>query len=388
MHLTERINNRWHVLIDGENLMPLYWNIFLRGIGMGLVSLFTPLFIYFIGGIKLVALYVIIQRVLVFFTSIETTKIIERIGFRYSVLLGSLFLVVVLGLPAFFGNHAWVVYLMAIFSAPAITFYWKSRNSMMSIDGEGKRMGKETGIVHLLDRGSQVLAPFVGGTITQLFGFSALFGVGMIIFVASCIPLFFSPHHVKGDHVSWLGFVKWLRTFENRGAVWGIMGQAIDGFINLWFWPIYFYLAISNFEKLGGLVSIAMFLSMIMAFFAGRGFDQNHEKTARRFYLWGVVLSLLRLIRAFLNSWQGLFGLDMVTKLTSMNYYVPLDGYMYERGKKQISLEFFTYREAWLSLVMVFFAVLVFFLANVSWLWWFVFGTAGVGVLLGLKMKI
>lgn len=388
MYLSESINARWHRLVDGENLMPLYWNIFLRAIGTGLVGLYTPLFVYGIGGIKLVAVYIIVQRVLVALISIATTKMIEKIGFRYSVLLGSLFLVAVLGLPAIWGGQFWVVYLMAVLSAPAITFYWNSRQSMMSMDGQEMKIGRETGIMHLIERGSQVLTPFVGGFVTQVFGFSALFSVGVFVFLSSCIPLFFSPHHVKGDHVSCSGFWKWLKERTNIGAVMGISGQALDGAANLWMWPVYFYLAVGNFEVLGGLTSVAMFASMIGAFFAGRMFDGNREKGVKQFYVWGSIMAVLRMARALLASWQALFGLDVVTKVVSMNYYVPLDGYMFERGRRQIALEFFTYREMLFSAVMVIFAALIWLLAGMAWIWWFVFGVAAVGVLWGLKMKI
>lgn len=395
MHLWDRVDDGW----GGVGVLaPLYWNIFLRGLGMSMLGLFVPIYIYSIGasgaglaaGLRLIAWYMLIQRFLMAVMTVGVAKLIGKIGFRWGVLLGSSLTVVYYFLPSVLSASFGLVAIMAVLTAFSIPFYWISRLSVLAIDGEYKSFGRETGIVTFLERGGAVLSPLAGGVIAQVLGFKMLFTVGTVIVFLSTIPLFFMKHHRRDGEVSWRGFKRWLTDKNKRHLLISFVGEGWDGFVTSYYWPLFIFLAVGSMEVLGGISSITMLFSIVMVFFASRWFDKKRavggSEDERMFWRANGLLALVRFLRAGFGSLAGLFSIDLVTKLTSPFYWIPFGGYMYSAGKKDKSPRFYAYREMVYSLAIVIACGLVILMVGREWRWWGVFGFSAVGVLLTMMM--
>lgn len=395
MHLKEKIHE-WRVR-EAEPLTALYWNIFLRGMGMSMLGLFTPVFIFLIGqkagglvgGLRLVVAYLVIQRLLLVLVTVPVAKLVNKLGFRLSVLLGSSLTIFYYLLPTMLDESLWLVIMMALVTVLSIPFYRLSRHSMLALDGVGEERGKEMGVVQLLERGGAILAPLAGGVITQVLGFKALFGVGAVIILLSSVPLFFMKHHQRDGDISWGGVAEWFKK-DRRHLLVASVGEGLDGFVIGFFWPVFVFVAVGSFELLGGLTSAALLLSLLATFFASRVFDKKRAlggSEDEKIY-WSATwfLALSRLMRALFGGLMGLFGVDLVGKVISPYYWVPFGGYLYSAGKKDGGLRFYVAREVFYSLAIVVGAVLVWLMAGFGWRWWGIFGTSAVGVLLTLGL--
>jgi MFS family permease len=395
MHLKEKIHE-WRAR-EAEPLTALYWNIFLRGMGMSMLGLFTPIFIFLIGqktgglvqGLRLVVVYLVIQRLLLALVTVPVAKLVNRLGFRLSVLLGSSLTIFYYLLPTVFDESVWLVIAMALVTVLSIPFYWLSRHSMLALDGTKGEWGKEMGAVQLLERGGAILAPLVGGVIAQIFGFKVLFGVGAVIIFLSSVPLFFMKHHQRDGDITIKGVFEWF-TRDKRHLFLTTVGEGLDGFVMGFFWPVFVFTAVSSFEVLGGLTSAALLLSLLATFFASKVFDKKRalggSEDEKVYWTASWLLVLSRLARAVFGSLLGLFGVDLVGKLVSPYYWVPFGGYLYSAGKKDGGLRFYVAREIFYSLAIVLGSVLVWFLAPFAWRWWGIFGLSAMGVLLTMGL--
>lgn len=390
MHLKGRLEKH----LRAEPLTPMYWNVFLRGLGVSMMGLFTPIFIFLIGqaegglidGLRLVLIYLFLQRLGISILALGVTKVVAKLGFRISLLLGSVLLVFYYLIPGVWGEQVWVVYLMASISAVAIPFYWLSRHSILSMDGQKGKRGTEVGLVTLLTRGSAMLSPVVGGVILGLFGFKVLFIVGAVIVVFSSVPPFFMDHHVKDGSVSVKGFLGWAKDKKNLHRLSGFVGEGWEGVVSAFFWPVYIFLIVGSFEVLGGMISAVLLLSSLMVFLAGRVFDRDRAKGGmedeKKYWFAGSVLVVLRVLRAFFGTLWGLFGLDLVTKLISPYYWVPFSSYIYSMGQKGKTLSVYAYRSVIYSLGVVVLTGILWWVMGQPWRWWGVFGINAVGVLM------
>jgi len=398
MHLRE--NRQLHFVYDW-GLKGMYWNIFLRSMGVSLMGLFFPIFVFLIAyekmgivaGLRLVLFYLLIQRALIFLFNLSVGKWIERIGFRWSVLMGTMLSVFYFIIVALFGGHVWVVVFAAVFSSIAIPLYWNSRFALLSLESKRGTLGKEFGLVELLQRGGGVLAPVLGGVIVTWWGFDVLFGVGAVIMFLSSLPVFFMNHHVDrgGDHIGWRDFVSFFIDKQKRRFLFVFVGESWESNISGWFWPIYLFLILGNYELLGGITAIALTLGLFMSFVAGWLFDkklaQNRGGEKRLFVVFSLLLLVLRILRAAFTSLFGVGGLDIVTKLVSSFYYVPYGGYLLDASKKERTLKFFVYRETVFSLGAVLLVGILWLFMGFAWRWWLIFGLSGLGLVLSLLIS-
>jgi len=394
MHLKGRLEKH----LRTEPLTPMYWNVFLRGLGVSMMGLFTPIFIFLIGkeqggmvdGLRLVLIYLFLQRLAISALVLGVTKIVVKLGFRISLLLGSILLVIYYLVPGIWGGQVWVVYSMASISMVAVPFYWLSRHSILSMDGKKGKRGTEVGFMTLLDRGAAVLSPVVGGVILGLFGFRVLFIVGAIIVVFSSVPPFFMDHHVKDGEASVKGFCDWVKDKGNRHRVLGFIGEGWEGIVSSFFWPIYIFLVVGSFEILGGMISAVLLLSSLMVFLAGRMFDKERAKGGledeKGYWLAGGVLMVLRVLRGAFGTLWGLFGLDLVTKLVSPYYWIPFSSYIYSMGRKGKTLTIYAYRTIIYSLGVAVIAGCLWWVVGQPWRWWGIFGINAVAILLTFPM--
>ena len=395
MHLSERLGSRAG---KTDSLISMYWNVLLRGLGMSMLGLFVPIYIYkigadwggMIGGLQLVAGYMLIQRLLIALVTIWVGGLVNKLSFRWSVLLGSFLTVLYYLLPSLIDGSLMLVVAMALITSFSIPFYWLSRLSILAVDGEHKSFGKEMGIVTLLERGGAILAPVVGGVVAQVFGFKTLFAVGVVIISVSTVPLFYMKHHQHDGGVSWAGFKSWFKDIKNRHLVMSFVGEGMDGFITSFYWPLYIFLMIGSLEVLGGLISVTMFFSVLTVLLASRWFDKKRavggKEDEKMFWWFGGLFAVTRVLRAGFGNLIGLFSIDLVTKLIAPLYWIPFGGYVCSAGKKAGGLRFYVYREVVYSLAIVVVSGVVLLVLGFGWRWWGIFGLSAFGVLLTMKL--
>lgn len=389
---------------EGLNgIHAIYINNLMRTLAFSIGGLFSPLYIFFLGydsgglieGFRVLILAIVVERAAVTLLALPLGRLVFRLGFKWSILLGSSLLSIYFLLPSIYPRSLTLIVAMSLLAAFEILIYWLARMSLMSLDGERSKYGHEISFMAITDRLVSILGPFVGGYLLTTGGFQSLFLVVTMISIVSALPMFFIRNHEIKDGISFSGLVEFVKEKENRHLNISFFGQGLNNAIDGFFWPVFFYLILKSYELMGGVSSVITALTIVMVYLAGRKFDRlrslggNEDEAS--FTKTTVFLSLLTFIRPFFGSIVGIIGYDLIYSLTVPYWWIPYDSYLYSAGKRQVSpLAFFTYREVIYSIGRFSIVAGLYFLLPfipTSLVWWVLFGLAAAGILLASAMK-
>ena len=113
-----------------SGLKPFYANGMLRSAAIAMVGIFTPVFVYRLGtthfeeikyGIMSVAAYYFITRLVTLLVNIPASHLIEKIGFRKSILVSIFLLIGNLAALILSENNFWLIVVSAIASGLTIS---------------------------------------------------------------------------------------------------------------------------------------------------------------------------------------------------------------------------------------------------------------------------
>ncbi|MEK7525229.1 MAG: MFS transporter [Patescibacteria group bacterium] len=389
-----------HQAVKISGVRALYLNNLLREMAGSMVAIFFPAYVFLWGfesggltlGFRVLILSLVIERGGVFLLAGPLGRLVNRIGFKMSILLSSLLLSVWFILPAIFDRSLVLIIALSVVAAILIPIYWLARLSILSLDGDKDRYGGEVSFLALLDQVSSILGPFVGGVLVATSGFGLLFAVATFICLLSAIPIFFVGDYQIKNGISLSRFEKWMENKKERHLHWSFIGQGLANMVDANFWPLYVYLIVGSFTVLGALTSITFALSAVAIYLAGRVFDKKRAlggtEDEKEYSLATIFLGLLTLLRPLIRGVLGLLSFDAVFRMSLPFWGVDYDAYLYSAGKRAKSvLEFFTYREVIYSLSRVVGPMFLLLFVGTNYFWWVVFGLGSVGTWLTLGMQ-
>lgn len=376
-----------------STIKALSWNTLFRSIGGGFLGVFIPIYIFLVGGgteslaqgLVSSGIFIVLMRLVTIGVSIPVARLIRRLGFRRSVVIGTSLEALTYILLIFSRNWPELLWLAAIALGVAVTFFWMPYLSLISGDSQADRMGRSLGIIELVGRGSGVLGPVVGGLIASAFGFEVLFVVGLIVLLISAIPMWFMPYHNHSESPSWSDMFAWLKQQRHRGLIAGFLGRSLDDQIQGWLWPLYVFLFVGSLRVFGGLTSAILFVSMVVVFFASLVFDHYRLSLSRLSLLAGFE-AIMRLVRGLATTLPALFTLDSLSRLTSPFFFIGLDGSMFLEAKAETPLVFFAYREIVYSVGRLLMGLLLILVAASTQVWWIMWLAGAGGVIMSLGL--
>lgn len=389
---------------EGLNgIHAIYINNLMRTLAWSLGGLFSPLYIFFLGyeqngliaGLKVVILAIVIERMLVTLLALPLGKLVFRLGFKWSVLLGSSLLSIYFFLPVIFPRSFTLIVVMSVIAAFQILIYWIARLSLMSLDGDKSHYGHDVSFLAITERLVSILGPFVGGYLVARGGFAHLFAVVTAVSIISALPMFFIRDHKITDGISFSGLMNFLGDKENRHLNRSFFGQGLHDSVDGFFWPIYFFLVLKSYELIGGVTSMIMACTIVVVYLVGRRFDRQRalggNEDEKSFTLATVWLAFLLFVRPLFAGVMSLVGYNFVYSMSTPYWWIPYDSYLYSAGKRFSSpLAFYAYREIVYSIGRFGILLVLFFaldLIPAGLLWWIIFGLGAVGILLGSSMK-
>lgn len=364
--LRKHVDRHFHF----EGMMAFYINATMRALVFALVGIFTPIFIYKevlavsnnVNGLLAVLGYYLIVRVTVLLITIPVAKIIEKLGFRWSVLTSVVFLGISL-MALFFasGGLGWFL-VAAVVSGVNIPFYWVSRNSAISQDSKSSTIGKQVGMLTVFERVAGMLGPFVGGEVIELWGFSTLYGLAFAILLLSVIPLFSMPHHIHRNGVSLHGFVMWIKGRQFFHQAVATVGRSFDDYSGSVVWPLVIFLFGTRLGTVGMVFSFLTALAVAVRYLSGLLFDRLYKKGGmedeRLFGLVAVGQSITWILRIFASSVVHVLWIDGVGTLFGTTYRNISDDYKYLGGKRMSEIAYFAYIELMYSIGVIVFVSL------------------------------
>jgi len=354
-----------------NSLFGAYLDTALLYLGMSLVGIFIPIYILELTNsiltvFKFYAFYHFLAVVLIF----PAAFLLRKIGVDKTSFLGAISRALFLLFLILAKQNTCFLWLAFLFLALTIPLCWLPFHyTVVNIDGGDKKFGKESGILGMITRIFSSLGPILGGFIISFFGFSWLYFAAIIIVLLSGISLFLDRFEKKGMEISIKQILKKCLEPKLSGVYNGLIGMSIHSMVYGIAWPIFIFLAIGSYKKLGIITSSALFISLIVFYWAGQWVDKKGKGILK---IGAVINSLNWLLRPFLKTAMPIFLSDSIYLIGSILIWTPFEAAFYEKGLDE-NFDFIIIRE----LIIHFSAFLaclllgLLFWLKVSWFWIF-----------------
>lgn len=352
---------RWHLHIDHmhyDGMQAFYLNALMRSLVFSMIGIFTPVFVYtsmlavtgqMTHALASVAGYYFLVRLVVLLLNVPMAKLIEKIGFRRSVLASAFILMLYVAALVMAGGDYRYLPIAAILLGANIPLYWVSRGSVIALDSKRTTLGKQMGLLAVLERIAGIAGPVAAGLMIEAWGFPVMYTAAGLILIVSVIPLWSMPHHVHRNGVSWRGYAGWIkdRRFFHQGI--GVMGRAIDEYGFNIVWPLSIVLMGVHYSQLGGVWSILTLITVAYRYGSGYIFDKLYKKKGWEdealFGLAAVGTSMAWLARMFVGSLTGVLMLDGGSMVFATTWRNISQDYDMLGGKRMHEIAYFTYKE-------------------------------------------
>lgn len=314
-----------------REIRELYLATLILNIGVAMVLLFEPIYLYSIGySLQQILLFFLIVYILYFFLVPLGARFAKRFGYEHSIVVSTFIFIA----------YYFVLYNIAtvpilFFIAPVLyafqkTFYWPAYHADFARHADRREEGREIGAIDMMVLAVNVIAPFLAGVIVNFFGFATLFVVVSIIFVVSNIPLLSTPEIFVPKPFPYALAYKNLA--KKPKAVVGYLGYG-EELILLVVWPIFLALVLKNFLTVGSLVAFSTLITVIVTLIIGKTSDIKNRRRLLRFGSIGY--SLVWFARTIAQTSWGVFVVDTLSRLSKEMVSVPLVALTYDRAKQK-----------------------------------------------------
>ncbi len=381
-----------------EHLSPRLKNLYLhkvtRDVGMSLVGMFGPIFLYIIShDLKVVLFYHGLICLFYFLLAPLWARLLKFFSMHILMAIGQVFLIFDFAALYFLAEAGRIVWpLVALSIGCSIfyrLFYWVPYHVDFAHFVSRHHRGRQLSLLAIFVSLMGIVLPILSAFLIIKFGFPALFLVSALIVSLSFFPLFFIPH-VKENYT--FGFFESFKKLLAQQHFKSNLAYAADGFQDYLggiIWPIFIFEILKGKYFEVGLVSAAIILvSCFLRYSIGEAvdrFDKNKiMKTGSLFY------SLGWLLKALVTSGWHIFFVGVYHDFTSVIMRTPFDVLMYEIAADEGHYvdEFTILREMALNVGRILMIVLAFVLViqGVSIVWLFGLG-AIVSLLINLVSK-
>jgi len=328
----------WHRVRLNE-LSELYISLTLRALGMSLIGIFVPVYLYQQGfSIQNIATLFAAMYGLRLFTDPLIGKLVARFGPKH--LLRASFPVEVIYIISIIaaGNNIWPLWTVAVAFAVAVSMFMIPFHADFSNVENVKHIGRQLSTMTILEKVAGALGPLAGGLIAAKYGFEVAVVVALVVTILAAVPLYATGEYggyrvyrykLKAEHYDDLGSD--VAPLVGRG-----FGIAVASFL----WPLLIVLNVFETEAYAGLglvTALGLGSTMLTAHLVGRLVDNNKGRELLRYGTWLSMFS--HVTKPIITSVSGAIGisiagesLDSLHRLPYMKgFYSNADTYKHGR---------------------------------------------------------
>ncbi len=326
-----------------NELNNFYISIFIRKLGLSLISIFVPIYLYKIGfSITKILFFYLILSISFISLSYLGGKIISKIGKKHAILLSApITILVYIGL-IFIKDFNILFYIIPIISAISNIFYNISYHLIFTRHSHDKTRSSEIALIGILAIIAGIISPYIGGIIAEI-DFSTLFIISSLLIAISSIPLFFTKDTYEKVEFSTKKLFRKIFQKENKGNFISFSSYGIERIIDAVIWPIFIIIIIKDIEKTGLIISLSTILSILIYYFFGKISDKLNK--LRLIKMGSYLYSLSWIIRLFSKNFYSVLATDSFKNVSQKILRIPWEAHTYELTKRTDYLEFIIMKE-------------------------------------------
>ncbi len=368
-----------------REINELYLSAAIRKFGLGMITLFEPIYFYlYFNSIRKTLIYLIIQYTLYFFLAPLGGKIFSKIGLKHSILISMPILCLYyLGL---YNISLGLVMVVAIGLLNILfkLFFWPAFHTDFAKFSKREIRGRQTSHLTLITTVVQIMGPLLGGLIIVQFGYPVLFIIIMILLIVSTFPLFMSPEIYETYSFTYKEAISRLFTKGRLKRTLAFAAQGAESKVAIWIWPLFLFLLFADFAKIGYLTSGVLLISALLTIFLGKQLDKGKKGLILK--IGSILNSSGWLFKIFVSSIPQVFAADAYSRFAQRSLNIPFLTIFYDKAAKRGSYldEYIIFREMSHSLGAVIMFVLIYFIygATGTLIWAFLIAAASSLILI------
>jgi len=307
-------------------------------IGSSMVGVFLPIFIFEFFGLSLpfVLAWFAVNFAFKIPFYVLAAKIFSRIGLVASMMIGTLGLTIFYWM-FFMLDHGssinpFILMAFGIFGLMLDgVFYWSPYHIDFAKFLDPHHRGKQIGVYYGLQEAVGILAPMIAAFILIHFGYEMNFLIGLILTIASIVPLFFVPKYTVTYEFGYFESFRKLFSKKYRSMAFSMIALGAENIVGVIVWPIFLFSIFNgNYLEVGFVTAIIVVISMIFELIIGRKIDQLTARKMLKFGSW--IYALGWIAKGFVQTIAGVFAASTFHSFGSIMMRMPLDTISFQQA--------------------------------------------------------
>ncbi len=356
------------------DLIALYSNRLILRIALGLLSLFTPIFLFeqFNFSIKAVLIFYLSIFIMNLFLVAPGAMFMSRTSLKNSMLWSLPFLLLYLISLYCFSSSPFIFAFLAIISIVFYrVLYWIPFNTNFAELSDPLQRGRQLALFQAVVSIISIFVPMAAGFIVAEFGFQVLFFLSIILTLVSMIPFVFMRRSSDEKFsFSYIQSFKELFKKANRRLLLAYGGDGAQSVAGFAVWPIFIYQILNGqYLSVGLISSVIIFITIILQLIFGDLSDRISKKKLVK--LGSFLYSSGWFLKIFIDTGFQIFVIGTFHNFAAIVNRLPFDTLMYERAADQGHYvdEYTVLREMALSIgriIMLIILIILFEFFNLS----------------------
>ena len=338
-HLTShpRVLHKHAHLITGA-YPTLASNRLIGFVASSLIGIFLPIFLYEFFGMSLnaVLLWFGINFLVKTPFFVPAAKLFSRIGLIRSMMIGTVGLALAY-LMFFLLDHGtpmnpYLLMGIAVFGfGLTSTLYWSPFHIDFAKFSSKKHRGVQVGMFYATQRLFSVVAPIIAAFLIAHFGYYASFLGGMLLTLASILPLFFLPsYQVHYEFGFWETFQK-LFSKKFRAMSLSMMALGAEDIVGTVVWPVFLFSVFQgNYLKVGAVTAVIVVIAFLLEYIVGKDTDTFSPRKMLKIGSWVYAFGWIS--KGFVDTILGVFAASTFHSFGSIMMRTPLDTLSYQQA--------------------------------------------------------
>jgi MFS family permease len=333
-----------------DELSEIYASQFLRSLGMSIIGIFVPIYLFKIGYsvqsiFGLFVMWVAFKPIVILFIA----KTIARVGPKHGIALGTIFTIVYLSALLSIQEMNWPIILISFLGSLAYSMFGISFEVDFSKIKHTEHGGKEIGYLQIFERIGAIAGPIIGGLLATIFDPRYTIAAAIIVLCGSLIPIFMTAEPTAThQHIQLKGFPfrRHKRDFLSS------MAFGVENTVSIVVWPLFIAITIfttKTFAELGLLSAISTAAALVAVIIIGKTIDKRHG--GRLLNIGTSINAVIHLLRPFASNVLQVFAINIINEPVTAAYRMP-----YVKGRYDASDSVPGYRIVYFALCDLSFA--------------------------------
>ncbi len=315
---------------DFSELNEVYSSVLLRSIGVGMIGIFVPIYLYKLGyTIAEICLYN-----LIFFTIRPALCLlfawyVARSGPKHAMLVSYILQIVGFLILLTMERLSWPLWVLSVFSSAALALYYIAFHVDLSKIKHKTHGGKEIGVTLLMERLGNIGGPLIGGVLASFVDPKLTIGLSLLILLFAAWPLFRTKEPVRSRQT--LNY----DAFPIKDLIPNSIAYTAYGMDNVGtrvIWPLFvgIFLVSSNaYAQVGAITALGAATAYITTRYLARLTDGKRIASTYRMAVLGNML--LYVGRVFVGGIGGAALVNVVNEPLTLGYQLPYLKALYDR---------------------------------------------------------